>query len=120
MKSTKIIFWVTTGIFSAMMLMSGFMMLTSEEARQGFTHLGFPSYFRIELGIAKLLGVIALVVPIRLRIKEWAYAGFAINLISAAVAHLSVGDPVSTAISPLVGLGILLTSYFTYHKLNQA
>ena len=62
-----------------------------------FIHLGFPDYFRVELSWAKLLGVVLLLAPAParrsfLRLREWAYAGFAINLASALIAHLAVGD----------------------------
>ena len=57
-----------------------------------FTHLGFPAYFRVELSWAKLLGVVLLLAPAPARLKEWAYAGFAITLASALIAHLSMGD----------------------------
>jgi hypothetical protein len=57
-----------------------------------FTHLGFPAYFRVELSWAKLIGVALLLAPVPARLKEWAYAGFAITLASALIAHLSVGD----------------------------
>ena len=57
-----------------------------------FTHLGFPDYFRVELSWAKFLGVALLLAPVPARLKEWAYAGFAITLGSALIAHLSVGD----------------------------
>ena len=59
---------------------------------EAFTHLGFPAYFRVELSWAKLLGVVLLLAPVPARLKEWAYAGFAINLGSAIIAHLAVGD----------------------------
>jgi polyferredoxin len=57
-----------------------------------FTHLGYPAYFRVELSWAKLLGVLLMLAPVPARLKEWVYAGFAINLVSALIAHLSVGD----------------------------
>ncbi len=56
------------------------------------THLGFPSYFRVELSWAKLLGVVLLLAPTPALLEEWAYAGFAITLVSALVARLSVDD----------------------------
>jgi hypothetical protein len=62
------------------------------EVAEAFTHLGFPAYFRVELSWAKLLGMALLLAPAPARLKEWAYAGFAINLASALIAHLSVGD----------------------------
>jgi hypothetical protein len=59
---------------------------------QEFTRLGFPDYFRLELTWAKLLGVMILLAPVPPRLKEWAYAGFAINLASALLAHFAMGD----------------------------
>jgi hypothetical protein len=120
MKTLKISYWTTTGIFSAMMLLSGFMYFTSPEVEKSFVHLGFPNYFRIELGIAKFLGAAILIIPIiSSRLKEWAYAGFGITLISACTAHLASVDPASTWITTLVVLAILATSYITYHKLHD-
>ena len=57
-----------------------------------FTHLGFPAYFRVELSWAKVPGIVLLVAPVPARLREWAYAGFAITLASALIAHFSVGD----------------------------
>src|SRR5262249_11490994 len=62
------------------------------QVAEAFTHLGFPAYFRVELSWAKLLGVLLMLAPVPARLKEWAYAGFAINLASALIAHFSVGD----------------------------
>ena len=117
MKKNQIIFWITTGIFSAMMIFSAFSYVTNEEVKEGFVHLGFPDYFRIELAIAKFLGAITLLLPIMPdRLKQFAYAGFVINLVSALIAHVSSGDPASVTIMPLVFLGLLLISYGYYEK----
>jgi hypothetical protein len=62
------------------------------QVAEAFTHLGFPAYFRVELSLAKLIGVGLLLVPVPARLKVWAYAGFAIDLASALIAHHSVGD----------------------------
>src|SRR5439155_24336347 len=62
------------------------------QVAEAFTHLGFPAYFRVELSLAKLLGVVLLLAPVPPRLKEGAYAGCAIDLASALIAHLSVGD----------------------------
>lgn len=119
MKKTKILYWLTTVIFSAMMIFSGSMYFVSSDMTQTFEHLGFPDYFRIELGIAKIIGAIFLVTPINERIKEWAYIGFTITLVSAAIAHLASSDPVSAVITPLVFLGILVLSYVSHNKLQE-
>src|SRR5438067_12470756 len=62
------------------------------QVAEAFTHLGFPDYFRVELSWAKLIGVVLLLAPAPARLKEWVYAGFAIDLASAVIAHPSVGD----------------------------
>jgi hypothetical protein len=59
---------------------------------EAFTHLGFPDYFRVELSLAKFLGVFLLLAPVPARLKEWAYVGFAITIGSALIAHFAVGD----------------------------
>src|SRR5215470_10417380 len=58
------------------------------QVAEAFRHLGFPAYFRVELSWAKLLGVVLLLAPVPARLKEWPYAGFAITLGSALIAHL--------------------------------
>jgi DoxX-like family len=86
-----------------------------------FVHLGFPSYFKVELTIAKILGVLALVIPaVPFKVKEFAYAGFAITLVSAAIAHLGRGDARDLSliyvIDPLAFFGLLAVSYYYFAK----
>lgn len=112
MNKNKIIYWITTGIISAMMLFSAFGYFTNPDMKAAFVHLGFPDYFRIELGVLKVLGALALILPMASdKIKSFAYFGFALTFVSAFIAHLSSGDPISVAIAPIVFLGILVTSY---------
>ncbi|MGJ5819563.1 DoxX family protein [Paludibaculum fermentans] len=91
-KTVAALYWTATALFCLQMTFTAYAQLTLPQVAQAFTHLGFPAYFRIELSCAKLLGVALLLAPIPPRLKEWAYAGFAINLASALIAHLSVGD----------------------------
>ena len=91
--------------------------LVQLDVAEAFTHLGFPAYFRVELACAKLLGVVLLLAPVPARLKEWAYAGFAINLASALIAHLSVGDG-PEAWGFAVGTGVLWgLSYVSWRRL---
>ncbi len=120
MKTTKITYWISTAIIAIMMSFSAYSYFTNPMVKQGFLHLQFPDYFRIELGIAKLLGAFVLLVPFHSRIKEWAYAGFTITFISAAIAHLASGDPAQNTIMPLVFIIPLAVSYFSYHKMQTA
>jgi len=85
-----------------------------------FAHLGLPTYFKIELTTAKILGVLALVIPrVPVKIKEFAYFGFGLTLVSASIAHFARGDArlsVLFVIDPLVFLGCLAVSYFYFEK----
>src|SRR6476646_7749778 len=91
-KAQTIVYWVITALFCLQMSFTAYAQLRLPQVAEAFTHLGFPAYFRVELSWAKLLGVVLLLGPVPARLKEWAYAGFAINLASALIAHLSVGD----------------------------
>jgi hypothetical protein len=120
MKKNKIIYWITTGIISLMMLFSASMYFTSPQATAGFAHFGFPDYFRIELAIAKIIGVFILLIPqIPMRIKEWAYGGFAIVFISASIAHYNSGDPAANIFGPMVFLIILIISNIYLHEIKE-
>lgn len=120
MKATKITYWVTTAIVGIMMAFSAFKYLTDPAIAIGFHHLGFPDYFRIELAIGKIIGVIVLLAPVAPRLKEWVYAGFTIVFISATVAHTASGDPIGNRIAPVIFLVILMVSYTMYFKMRQA
>lgn len=120
MKKDKIIYWIATGIFSAMMLMSAFMYFTNPEVAEGFKKMGFPDWFRLELGTAKAIGALVLIIPqIPVRVKEWAYAGFGINLISAGILHFMMDDT-KGIISPLVLFLVLVVSNIYLHKIKKA
>lgn len=96
MKSSKPIvigFWISTVLFALQMGFTAYAQLRFPEVAQAFTHLGFPAYFRVELSWAKFAGLFALLVPmVPALVKEWAYAGFAITLVSALIAHFSLGE----------------------------
>ncbi len=117
----KIAYWVVTGLFCLMMAASGSMYLAgAPQVVEGFRHLGYPDYFRPLLGIAKVLGAVALLVPFVPRsLREWAYGGFVINLVAASVSHAAMGDPAANAISPLVILGFLLASHQLWHRVQR-
>src|SRR6186997_2562948 len=87
-----IAFWIVTVVFCLQMAFTAYAELRLPQVAAAFTHLGFPAYFRVELSWAKVVGVVLLLAPVPARLKEWAYAGFAFDLVSAIIAHLSVGD----------------------------
>jgi len=117
MKKDKVIYWITTGIVSLVMLVSAINFGLNPEMKGAFAHLGLPNWFRLELTVAKILGVLALLLPgIPRGIKSFAYAGFAITMGSAIIAHAASGDG-ARSLDPLVFLGILAVSYFYYGKI---
>ncbi len=123
--SKKIItcFWIVTAIFCLEMSFTAYYELrVLPQAAQAFTRLGFPaSFFRVELSVAKVAGVLALLIPaVPARVKEWAYAGFAINLISALIAHFSIHDrPAAFVPSTLTGV-LWIISYAFWRRLQTA
>lgn len=117
-KRNRIIFWISTGLFSAFMLSSAVPnILSTKEWVDIFTMLGYPVYLLPFIGVAKLLGVIALLVPGFPRIKEWAYAGLFFDLTGAVFSALSVGGFNPQMLGMLVPYGLGAISYIYHHKL---
>src|SRR5580765_8708546 len=117
-KARTIAYWTVTALFCLQMSFTAYAQLALPQLTQEFAHLGFPGYFRVELSWAKLIGVLLLLAPVPARLKEWAYAGFAINLASALIAHFSVGDgPEKWGWA--AGTGVLWgLSYFFWRRLR--
>ena len=109
----KVTYWVVTGLLALSAVFAGVNYLWgSQQAVQGFAHVGYPQQLRVLLGIAKLMGGITLIVPGLLTLKEWAYAGFTFAWIAAVVAHYLAKDG-AVAFFPLLLLVLLFVSYFT-------
>jgi len=123
-KRERVIYWISTGAVCAVMVFSAInfnLKVPLGPMKGAFRHLGYPDYFRIELTIAKALGVLALLIPIvPIKVKEFAYAGFAITLASASIAHFSVGDPALFVIDPLFFLTALIVSYVGFQKMTRS
>ena len=120
MKRTNIIYWVVTTLLALQTALAGIMYFTNPDIAVGFAHLGFPDYFRLELGIVKFIGAAAIILPmVPLRAKEWAYTGLAIVFLSAFIAHTAV-DGASTGIAPLFSLVLLVVSNVYLHKRHEA
>src|SRR5262249_37845107 len=114
-----IAYWIVTTIFCLQMGFTAYAQVYLPQVADQFNHLGFPAYFRIELAFAKLLGVALMLAPAPARLKEWVYAGFAINLASAVLAHLAVGDG-PEAWGWAAGTGVLWgLSYFLWQRLQD-
>lgn len=117
MKKTKIIYWILTTLFLGLMLFSAIPdILCVPDAVTFMTHLGYPVYFIPFIGIAKLLGVVAILIPGFARVKEWAYAGLLFDLIGACYSVIAV-EGFSAGVLPMfIFIGIAFGSYFYYHK----
>ena len=112
MEQRERVYWGTTALFCLAFAGGGFNhLLHTQYMTENMTQLGYPAYVMTILGVAKLLGVIALAVPARPFLKEWAYAGFAFDLIGAVASHNFAGDPISASFPPLVLLALGAVSY---------
>ena len=117
-RAMTIAYWIATLLFCLQMGFTAYAQMRLPQVAEAFIHLGFPAWFRVELSVAKLLGVAVLLAPVPPRLKEWAYAGFAINLVSAVIAHLAVGDG-PEAWGYAAGTGVLWgLSYFIWRRLQ--
>jgi hypothetical protein len=106
------VYWVVTGFMAAFMLMASVPdVLRQRQAIEVFGHLGYPPYLLPFLGTAKILGVIAVLIPGSGRLKEWAYAGLIFDITGALYSHLSVGDPMSVWGFAVIGLVLVGGSY---------
>mgnify|MGYP003578794989 CR=1 FL=1 len=113
-----IVYWIVTALFCLQMSFTAYAQLSLPQVAEMFTHLGFPDYFRVELSWAKLLGVVLILAPVPARLKEWAYAGFAITLAWAPIPHFSVGGG-PEAWSWSAGSGVLWgLSYFFWRRVQ--
>lgn len=112
-KRNKIIYWVATLWLSLGMTATGIVQLKQikEEAAM-MQHLGYPLYFLTLLGIWKLLGVIAVLMPRFPLVKEWAYAGFFFAMSGAMVSHLAVGDGAKEFFGPALLLFLTVISWW--------
>lgn len=114
MKQENIIYYVSTGLLTAMMLMSiGMYVFNHEVMVQTFTSLGYPSYIIYPLATAKLLGLIAIWSNLSTSLKEWAYAGFFFDFILAFFAHIHIADG---GHNPAIIALVLLSISYHYSK----
>lgn len=118
MKSTKIIYWISTGLL-ALFLLSGAFFINSKLALDAMHHLGVPEWFRWEVSIGHIIGGVLLIIPLRSRLKEWNYVALGIDYISATIAYLSIDGAAPNSFFPLIDLVLLIVSYVCYHKLNK-
>ena len=117
MKRTNLLYWIITGIFAAFMLFSSVPdIMMSPDAITFMRHLGYPDYFIPFIGWAKVLGVIAILVPGYPRIKEWAYAGLFFDLIGATYSQIATDGFQPGILFMVLPIAFLFVSYSLYHK----
>lgn len=111
-KRNRIIYWIATIWLCLGMLSTGFVQLLQLEDEIAFiVKLGYPRYFITMLGLAKIVGVVAILIPKNAVLKEWAYAGFVFTMAGAIFSHISVGSPVNEILPALLLLLLSITSW---------
>ena len=115
-KRNKVIYWIATVWLALGMVSTGAVQLFQAKEGQGgadmVTHLGYPAYLLTILGIWKLLGVVAVLIPKSPLLKEWAYAGFFFVMSGAIFSHIAVGDPMKEIFPSLLLLILTLVSWY--------
>ncbi len=118
MKRNKIIFYIATGLLTALMLFSVSMyFFNHEEVATMFKNFGYPTYIIYPYAIAKLLGLFAIWNPTFKTLKEWAYAGFFYAFILAFFAHFMIGD--GEQMGAVMAMLLLIVSYIFNKKVNK-
>lgn len=119
-KTIKVIYWIFTLIFTLFMLYAGISeLMYTKQGNALLVQLGYPLYLNSILGISKILGVLALLQTRFKTIKEWAYAGFTIDMICAAISFAFIGVGVGNIISIIPFFVVMFISYYTWKKLNK-
>jgi type II secretory pathway component PulF len=117
MKKINIIYWVVTVLFALVMLSSAIPnIMNTKEWQDILKGLGYPLYMLPFLGVAKLIGIIIILIPGFPRLKEWAYAGLVIDLTAATYSIIAMGTPFSEWWLMLVFFALAFGSYYLYHK----
>ena len=115
-KRNKIIYWIATIWLALGMLSTGAVQLLKEKTGTGgadsITHLGYPIYLLTILGVWKILGVAAVLIPKFPLLKEWAYAGFFFAMSGAVISHVIIGDPAKELFGPVLLILLTITSWY--------
>lgn len=112
-KRNRIIYWIFTAWLALGMASTGIVQLMKmKEEVDMFAHLGYPEYLLTVIGVWKILGVIAVLIPKFPLLKEWAYAGFFICMSGAIVSHMALGDPIGEIAPPLLLLVLTVISWY--------
>jgi hypothetical protein len=118
-KAVKIVYWISTGLLAAFILM-GVFFINSKAAKDGTAHLQIPNWLAMEVGIGQPIGALLLIIPwVGKRIKEWAYVAIGIVYISALIGHLAIDGIGPEAGMAFVLFLVLLVSYGCYHSIHK-
>jgi uncharacterized membrane protein YphA (DoxX/SURF4 family) len=118
-KTLRAVYWSLTGLFCLLQGWAALQyLIEAPRMMQSIHALGYPTYFVKLLGVAKLLGIAAILYGGFPRLKEWAYAGFTIDTVSAFFSHVSAGDSLLIAAVPLLFCAVQLASYFLWKRLT--
>jgi len=113
-KRQKIIYWISTIWLALGMVSTGVVQLLNvKEEVELMLDLGYPTYFLKILGVAKILGVVAVLLPKLPVLKEWAYAGFVFSMTGAIISHLASGNPAKDVFPPLLLLVLSVVSWYS-------
>lgn len=119
MKKLNIAYWTITGLFSAFMLFSSYDNALVGENSVKFLHdyMGYPVYFIPWIGWAKIIGAIAILLPmVPARVKEWAYFGLFIDLVTALYSFIALHGDASGYLFMVLFIAVLIVSYVLHHK----
>lgn len=117
MKKINILYWTVTGLMAVFMVLGAVMdILKTPDAIEFMKQLGYPEYLIRFLGVMKILGVATILIQRYPKLKEWAYAGLAFDTFGALYSHLSHGDSVDKWFPALLGLILVMASYFIHSK----
>ncbi|MBI3578836.1 MAG: DoxX family protein [Ignavibacteriales bacterium] len=113
-KRNKMIYWVITGFLAFGMLSQGLAQIFHTKGYVDIiiVHLGYPLYFLYIIGVWKILGVIAILIPRFKLVKEWAYAGFFFVMSGAVFSHIASGDSMNEILPALVLLILIVVSWY--------
>ncbi len=122
MKKINILYWTFTGLFALAMLLSGIQnaLVTPDSVKLITAQLGYPEYIIGFLGVAKILGAIAILIPGYPTLKEWAYAGLLFDLLGATYSSIVTYGAQPEQLGMLIFFGLWALSYVYYRKRKQA
>ena len=121
MKRINVFYWILTGLFTFVLFGSAIPdVLMMDVAKQGFKEIQMPQYLLPFVGVAKMLGVIAILIPGKPRLKEWAYAGLTFDLIGATYAVAASGKALENWVPMLLLILLAFSSYYYYHQKLKA